>query len=114
MSLQNEQYKFALNVADLIRYINQSGYSCTLGEVFRTKEQAELNVKNGTGILDSNHCRRLAIDINLFSPTGKFLIETKDYYKFGQYWESLDPLNRWGGGFPKVDADHFERNYKES
>jgi hypothetical protein len=33
---------------------------------------------------------------------------------YGEYWKSLNPLNRWGGDFKmkkgKSDAGHFERN----
>nr|WP_223154740.1 hypothetical protein [Campylobacter concisus] len=29
----------------------------------------------------------------------------------GNYWESLNTLNRWGGNFKNfIDVPHFERN----
>jgi len=61
--------------------------------------------------------RRLAIDFNIFYNN----ILTNDFKTckiLGDYWESLDPLNRWGGDFNENDQDddrfkdkpHFEMN----
>jgi hypothetical protein len=42
--------------------------------------------------------------------------DPEDYRALGDYWESLDPANRWGGHFtptkrrPFGDIFHFERN----
>lgn len=108
MTLQEKQTKFALNVSALIKFIFDIGYQCTLGEAERTKEQAELNAKTGKGIANSLHCKRLAIDLNLFKD-GKYLTEKKDYEQAGVFWERLHPDNRWGGRFTKlVDSNHFE------
>jgi hypothetical protein len=108
MSLNADQFKFTHDVAKLIVYIYSKGYKCTFGETFRTAEQAAINEKKGIGIAKSNHCKRLAIDLNLFSISGKYLSETIDYEIFGKYWESLDQSNRWGGHFPRADGNHFE------
>lgn len=108
MKLSDKQAIFAKNVARLILYIFEKGYSCSLGEVFRTQAQAEIYAKTGKGIKDSLHCKRLAIDINLFSPDGKYFPETKDYEPFGKYWETLDTNNVWGGKF--ADGNHFQMN----
>lgn len=110
MSLSDKQKVFTKNVAKLIEYIFFKNYSCTFGEAFRSKEQAEIYAKQGKGIKDSLHCQRLAIDLNLFSPEGKYLTQTKDYEQFGIFWESLHPENRWGGRFK--DGNHFEINIK--
>ena len=110
MELQREQQAFAQDVAKLISYIYAQGYSITLGEAYRTKEQAEIYAKTGKGILNSLHCDRLAIDLNLFDKNDNILTLPKDYEPFGKYWQSLSPKNRWGGTFKRVDADHFERN----
>lgn len=108
--LSNQQQAHSRNVAKLIEYIYAQGYSCSLGEAWRSPEQAALYAKEGKGIVDSLHCDRLAIDLNLFSPSGVFLSNVADYSSFGAYWETLDPHNRWGGRFKRVDADHFEYN----
>jgi hypothetical protein len=106
MTLSEQQASFAYDVARLITHIFSKGYTCTLGEVFRTKEQAEIYVKQGKGTLRSLHCERLAIDINLFKD-GRYLAATESHREFGEFWESLSPLNRWGGRFG--DGNHYER-----
>lgn len=108
MTLHERQSTFALNAAKLIEYIYKQGYTCSLGEAFRTAEQAAIYAKEGKGIKDSLHCQRLAIDINIFSPAGEYLDQTSDYKVFGDYWESLNPLNRWGGVFSRADGNHFQ------
>lgn len=109
MSLWQDQALFTEHVAMLIDYIFHNKYFCTFGEAFRTEEQAAWYAKQGKGIKNSLHCKRLAIDLNLISPDGKYLIDSKDYEKFGKFWESLDPHNRWGGRFTRPDGNHFER-----
>lgn len=115
MKLVEEQSKFAKDVSDLINFIFNQGYFCSLGEVLRTKEQAELYAKEGKGIKDSLHCEKLAIDINLFDENLNYLQGYEHYQKLGDYWESLDKQNRWGGYFVSkyhghiVDMDHYER-----
>lgn len=110
MQLSDKQKQFAQQAAQLITYIFSQGYSCTLGEAFRTNEQAMIYAKTGKGIINSLHCKRLAIDLNVFSPEGTYLEDTKSYEIFGIWWEKLDPENRWGGRFPKPDGNHFQRN----
>ena len=106
VKLSEKQMEFAWDVSLLILWIRKCGYACTFGEAFRTKEQAEWNAKKGKGIVNSLHRRRLAIDLNLFKG-GKYLSTTIAHKKFGEYWESLDPKNRWGGRFG--DGNHYER-----
>jgi len=108
MSLRQSQAIFMLNVAKLIVKMNSEGFTCTFGEAFRTPEQAEIYAKSGKGIKNSLHCKRLAIDINLFSPKGDYLTTVKDHEQFGMFWETLHPKNRWLGRFAKGDANHYE------
>ena len=108
MELVKQQSIFAYNVALLISYIFHRQYTCTLGEAYRTKEQAEIYAKEGLGIVDSLHCQRMAIDLNIFDPRGNLLTKTEEYKIFGEYWEKLHSLNNWGGNFKREDADHFE------
>lgn len=90
--LSEQQFEFSSNVAKLIEYIYSQG-------------------NKGIGIKNSLHCQRLAIDLNLFDAQGKYCPDTPSYEPFGKYWESLHPLNRWGGNFkhPNVDGNHFEQ-----
>lgn len=107
MKLSQKQQEFALDVARLILEINNRGYRCTLGECYRTPEQAEIYAKSGRGIKNSLHTSRLAIDINLFDPDGNLLSKSEDHTPFGIYWESLRPENRSGMRFN--DGNHYER-----
>ena len=108
MKLTEIQQEFALNISHLIAYIFASGYKCTLGEALRTREQACLYADQHKGIRNSLHCKKLAMDINVFSPSGEYLKDTDEYQVFGRYWESLNPRNRWGGHFQHADGNHFE------
>jgi len=108
MKLQVKQAIFAKNVGLLLDRIFQSPFTCTLGDAYRSAEQAEINAKKGIGIKNSLHCKRLAIDLNLFNNDGEYLTSGPDYQCFGEYWKSLHPLNRWGGDFKLKDFGHFE------
>ena len=109
MKLNELQFVFAKNVAKLINHIFENGYYCSLGECYRTKEQAEIYAKEAKGIIDSQHCKKLAIDLSLFSPDGQFLIRSEDYEWLGKYWKILNSRNRWGGDFSNItDGNHFE------
>jgi hypothetical protein len=110
MTLLEAQKIFSINLSKLIMYINAQGYTCTLGEVARSHEQAEIFAKQGKGIKNSLHCVRLAADINLFSGDGQYLKDSDEYKKFGDYWKALHPKNRFGGDFPKPDGNHFQMN----
>jgi hypothetical protein len=109
MKLQEKQVIFSGNVGALLDYIIKMGFRCTLGEAYRTAEQATLYAQQGKGIKNSLHCKRLAIDLNLFDRAGTYLKSKESYQLFGDYWKSLHPKNRWGGDFEKlVDSNHFE------
>jgi len=103
MGLLSAQIVFAQNVAELLMYIHECKYGCTLGEAWRTPEMAAIYKAQGKGIVDSQHCKKLAIDINLFKD-GKYLSDSKDHKPFGDFWESLHPLNRWGGDWDGDDC----------
>ena len=105
MRLREAQEIFALNVAQLIIVIFKHGFSCTLGEALRPPEMAEIYAKQGKGIKDSQHCKKLALDINLFQ-AGKYLKTTAPHKVFGDIWEKMHPNNRWGGRYG--DGNHYE------
>ena len=109
MSLSILQRKFSYNVAKLIIYIyDELHMSCSHGESWRTPEQAKLYYEQRKGSLNSLHCDRLAIDLNLFDQNGNYLTKTEDYAKICAYWKSLDPANRWGGDFKnRPDGNHM-------
>ena len=95
MSLREKQSRFAYLVSLLIQHAYENGYELTFGDAY---------AKSGHCI-NSYHYRRLAIDFNLFKD-GEYLTDTEDHKFLGEFWESLDPKNRWGGRFK--DGNHYE------
>lgn len=107
MTLRQKQTEFAQLVARLIDQAFVLGYEVTLGECWRSKEEAERLYKLGLGIRSSLHTQRLAIDLNLFRD-GKYLTKTEDYRPLGEWWERLGDsqiTTAWGGHFG--DGNHF-------
>lgn len=66
MTLSEKQQLFTGLIAKLITWANDRGMRLTFGEAYRTPEQAVLNAKKGSGIANSLHTQRLAVDFNLF------------------------------------------------
>lgn len=110
-SLVNDQAAFLLDACKLIQFATEQGFQVTGGELFRTPEQQQIYVKTGRSkTLQSNHLRRLAIDLN-FIKGGELVYDAAALEPIGQFWESLHPKNRWGGHFSSFkDRPHFERN----
>jgi hypothetical protein len=130
-TLRQKQSRFAKQLPRLLDYAESLGYEVTLGECYRTDEQAEINAigsagresvanmvqgqfpllaaklrnNTGNGIRNSLHCVRLAIDLQLFDAAGTWVQATYPYMLIGEYWESLAPDHRWGGRFG--DTPHF-------
>ena len=110
MSLVADQAAFLLDACKLIAKATELGFTVTGGELYRTAEQQQIYVKTGRSkTMQSNHLRRLAIDLNFFKD-GKCIYNVDTLKPLGQYWESLHPKNRWGGSWRFVDVPHFERN----
>lgn len=111
MSLSQEQAAFLLDACELIQYATDQGFMVTGGELFRTAEQQAIYVNTGRSkTFNSNHLKRLAIDLNFFKD-GKIIWDKATLAPLGAFWESLNPKNRWGGNFKSlVDCPHFERN----
>ena len=110
MTLSDTQWEFLQDVSKLIQYAAIRGFKLTGGELYRTEEQQALHVKNGLSKAKySQHQKRLAIDFNVFK-FEKLTWEKEDIKPLGEYWESLNKLNRWGGSFKSLlDTPHFER-----
>ena len=85
--------------AKLFIYIFSTGYAATGGDLL-SKPEYKVHRAN------SVHYDRLAIDLNLFKD-GVFLDKSTHHLKFGQYWESLHELCRWGGNWDK-DSNPFK------
>jgi len=111
MSLGELQRLHVQLVAKLITFVYAQGYELSWGEAYRTAEQAEWDCQSGTGIAQSVHCNRLAVDLQLFKD-GVYLTDPTDYKFMGDYWKTLDANCRYGGDFKTVDADHFSFTYQ--
>lgn len=103
MTLREKQSVFALNVSKLIAFAYSEGYELTGGEWLRTEAQQMIYVNSGRSkTIHSRHLLKLAIDLNLFKD-GKILTMPNELKFLGDYWESLNPDNRWGGDWDKDD-----------
>jgi hypothetical protein len=122
MSLSHAQQEFALDVADLIWFINNEGFACTFGDAYRdprvfgpTGQSNTIISAHGEykayGHKRSAHKRRLAIDLNLFLD-GEYIHDAGPYARFGLWWKDKHPDNVWGGDWSFGDANHFEKTYK--
>jgi hypothetical protein len=115
-TLRQKQSRFVRGVALLIQYATQTGYEVTFSEAYRSPEQAKRNAASGTGIANSLHCDRLAIDLNLFRD-GRYLSSTEAHRPLGEFWESLGDDYCWGGRFkdsqgrPRPDGNHYSIAY---
>lgn len=105
MTLGEKQRLLVQLIAKLIEFAYANGYQLTLGDAFRDpRVHGAMGIKLGYSHPNSNHKQRLAIDFNLFKD-GVFLQNTEDHRPLGEYWESLNPLCRWGGRFN--DGNHY-------
>lgn len=108
MSLAQKQQLFARLIGEFLVWIYDADgpLAVTFGEAYRTAEQAALNAQHGTGIANSLHRIRLAIDLNLFV-NGVYQTSSEAYRELGEKWESMHSLARWGGRFTRPDGNHF-------
>jgi hypothetical protein len=114
MTHVEQQNEFLKDVSKLILQAGESGLTISAGELFRTQEQQDLHYKSGKSKLKhSRHQDRMAIDLNFFVEVNGALALTYEKAKIqplGDYWESLNPLNEWGGNWNFQDTPHFQRN----
>ena len=99
--LLNAQQEFALKVPLLIEKATQLGFKVTFGDAYRDPRATY-------GSKSSKHCRRLALDLNLFKD-GEYLTKTEDHLPLGEWWESIGGV--WGGTYPSPDGNHYESPY---
>lgn len=96
-------------VAALITWLYSRGYECSLGEAWRPAEMAAIYAARGSGIKNSLHEIRLAIDLNIFKD-GMWLKATEQLLEIGKQWEALG--GAWGGRFTKPDGNHFSLEHE--
>lgn len=113
--LSAHQQVFSKNIGLLIEKADELGIGLTFGEAWRTIYQQREYVRQGKSLtLNSNHLQRLAVDFNFFID-GELTYDWATIKPLGDYWESLDPNNRWGGDWNNdgvkngwLDIPHFE------
>lgn len=108
MTLREKQSAFALLVSKLIIQAHIAGFEVTLGEAYRSPEEAKRLHELGFGTLNSLHTIKLAIDLNLFY-NGVYLSSTESHRPLGKWWEEQsrppDIICHWGGRFG--DGNHY-------
>jgi len=106
MTLGEHQENFTKDLIRLINKAHELGYGVRIGEVLRTPEQQEIYVKTGRSkTMNSNHLRKCAADL-FFTRNGEICYPQD----LGDFWESLNKLNSWGGNWKSFkDKPHFER-----
>ena len=110
MSAVRDQAAFLIDIGKLVEYDTAQGFVVTGGELYRTPEQQQIYVKTGRSrTMNSLHLQRRAVDLNFFKD-GKLVYDKAVLAPLGLFWESLHPLNSWGGnGVKLVDVPHFSR-----
>ena len=111
MKLVRQQNDFLHDVVKLLQFCWKRNYLVTGGELWRTMDQQGLYYARGkTTTLHSLHCRRLAIDLNFFRDN-LWVNEKSELQEVGDYWESLNKRNKWGGNWQSfIDVSHFQRS----
>jgi len=119
VTLGNAQRAFARDFTKLQVFILAQGYEFTYGDLYRDpRVHGQQGEKGSYSASKSAHKQKCAGDLNFFL-NGKYLTDTEDYKFAGDYWKSLDPMNKWGGDFgattnrPNLGADgnHFSRRH---
>lgn len=111
MTLGEKQRLFPYLIAQLLVWAYGENYEFTFGEAERSAAQAAANAAAGTGISNSLHLRRLAIDLNLFID-GIYQTDSSAHAPIGEKWKSLHTLCRWGGDFSRPDGNHYSLEHE--
>ena len=106
MNLGEHQQAFSRDLVKLMSKAFELGYEIRIGEVERTIEQQKIYVQTGRSkTMNSNHLKKCAADLH-FVKAGQLCYPQE----LGDYWETLDPINSWGGNWKSFkDKPHFER-----
>jgi hypothetical protein len=110
MRLSEEQRIFTRDISKLITFAYDNGIELTFGEAYRTQYQQKEYMRTGLSkTMNSKHLNRLAVDFNFFV-NGALTYDANIIQLLGNYWESLDVKNSWGGNWKWKDTPHFQRS----
>jgi hypothetical protein len=104
VTLRETQSLFADLVGKWVVWVYEQGWELTFGDFNRPDEHGHM--------ANSNHYIRLAADVNLFVNGEWKAGDCIEWQKAGAYWESLNPLCRWGGRFHQVDLNHLAMEWQ--
>ena len=111
-TLGEKQERFSRSLWRLLQYAEDQGIGVRMGECYRSKAEAKRLAVMGRGIVNSNHTRRLAVDLYL-SVAGKVLWDGWPYEMLGDFWKSMGDDYRWGGDFKnRRDVYHFSIKHR--
>jgi hypothetical protein len=103
MTFNEQQEQFTLMISYLIAWANNHGYRLTFADAYRNPKFSKEQLGDKSYFHDwSYHCKRLAVDFNLFK-NEEYLTKTEDSQPLGEYWESIG--GTWGGRWK--DGNHF-------
>jgi len=108
LSLNRKQVEFTRTLAYFLQWCFENDFEVIGAELYRTPAQAREYAKQGRGIVNSVHTKKLAIDLFVFDKeTGKVTWDVERYAPLSAKWKQMHPCARWGGDFRNRDAVHF-------
>jgi len=115
LNLSDKQFLFAKDIILLEMWMISQGYKYTYGHAWRSDEEQTRLFEKGLSNIKGRgpHGNRLARDYNFFIDDNEELTYDKEKIQpIGDFWESLNPKNKWGGSYNirgNWDTPHFER-----
>ena len=106
MTLNEKQAEFTRTLALFIAWCFRTDQQVVLAEVFRPPELAAIYAKQGRGIKNSVHTKKLAADMFRLKDGGVSW-DRELYEPLGKKWKTMHSLARWGGDFKRRDCVHF-------
>ena len=88
--------------------IEQGRYTVTFGETFRPQSVAMAYARQGVGIANSLHTKRLAVDLNLFD-RGRFVESSEGHKPLADLWLQIGPHFgiKPAAGYYFNDGNHY-------
>lgn len=112
MRLSDKQYEFAKTITLFEQWIANNHRKYVRGEALRSRAEARRLAGLGLGIVNSNHCIKLAQDLVIFDDDGDPWNDAI-YEWAATKWVNMHPLARAGyffvgrGNSPGRDGPHF-------